>query len=329
MINLNTPELQFAISTVRQASLLVREVQKEMVTGALTKGDRSPVTVADYAAQALTGKLLRDAFPADPLIGEEDSSALRTPENTETLASITQFIRSVLPEATPELVCEWIDIGNAESGARYWTVDPIDGTKGFLRGDQFAVALALVEDGQIQVGVLGCPNLAEAHTPDIGGPGSLVIAVRGQGTWTTPLTGTEFTRIHVSSRTDASQARLLRSFESAHTNTGQIGELVTALDVQADPVPMDSQAKYAVMAAGRGDALVRLLHPKEQGYREKIWDQAAGAIVVEEAGGRVSDLDGKPLDFTLGRTLAQNRGVLATNGSLHDAFLAGLKEVGA
>ena len=60
-----------------------------------------------------------------------------------------------------------------------------------------------------------------------------------------------------------------------------------------------------------------------------IWDQAAGSIVVEEAGGRVSDLDGKPLDFSHGRTLATNRGVLVTNGPLHEAFLAGLKAIGA
>jgi 3'(2'), 5'-bisphosphate nucleotidase len=101
------------------------------------------------------------------------------------------------------------------------------------------------------------------------------------------------------------------------------------LGVQADPVPMDSQAKYAVLAAGGGDVILRLLSPSRPDYREKVWDQAAGSIVVEEAGGRVSDLDGKPLDFSHGRTLATNRGVLVTNGPLHDAFLAGLKEIGA
>ena len=55
---------------------------------------------------------------------------------------------------------------------------------------------------------------------------------------------------------------------------------------------MDSQAKYAVLAAGGGDVNLRLLSPSRPDYREKIWDQAAGSIVVEEAGGRVSDLNG-------------------------------------
>ena len=86
---------------------------------------------------------------------------------------------------------------------------------------------------------------------------------------------------------------------------------------------MDSQAKYAVLAAGDGDVLLRLISPSRPDYREKIWDQAAGSIVIEEAGGRITDLDGKPLDFSHGRTLAKNRGILATNGHLHDAVLAG------
>ncbi len=88
---------------------------------------------------------------------------------------------------------------------------------------------------------------------------------------------------------------------------------------------MDSQAKYAVLAAGEGDVLLRLISPSRPDYREKIWDQAAGSIVIEEAGGRITDLDGKPLDFSHGRTLAKNRGILATNGHLHDAVLARLR----
>ena len=183
----------------------------------------------------------------------------------------------------------------------------------------------------MQVGALGCPNLniqyllsdeSKAFKP---GSGSIVLAVRGQGTWAAPIAGGEFVRLNVSKRSDASQGRMLRSLEEAHTNVGQIGELVTALNVQAEPVGMDSQAKYAVLAAGKGDTLVRLISAKMPDYKEKIWDQGAGSIVVEEAGGRITDLDGRTLDFTAGRTLAHNRGILASNGALHEAMLAGLK----
>jgi 3'(2'), 5'-bisphosphate nucleotidase len=335
MLNTNTPEVRFALETTRVASRLVAQVQSEMVTSALTKDDKSPVTVADYGAQALVGYLLDQAFPNDPLVGEEDSASLREEKNKQTLEKIVRFVGKYADGATGDAVCKWIDRGSAESGKRYWTVDPIDGTKGFLRGDQYAIALALVTNGQVQVGALGCPNLniqyllSDDSTAFKPGSGSVVLAVRGQGTWAAPLAGGDFKRLSVSTRKDPSQARMLRSLEEAHTNVGQIGELVTALNVQADPVGMDSQAKYAVLAAGKGDVLVRLISAKMPDYKEKIWDQGAGSIVVEEAGGRIGDLHGRALDFTAGRTLAKNRGILASNGALHEAVLKGLEKIGA
>ena len=72
---------------------------------------------------------------------------------------------------------------------------------------------------------------------------------------------------------------------------------------------------------------MRLLSPSRPDYHETIWDQAAGSIVITEAGGRVSDLDGRPLDFSHGRTLKRNRGILATNGHLHEAVLSALREL--
>jgi 3'(2'), 5'-bisphosphate nucleotidase len=228
-------------------------------------------------------------------------------------------------------VCDWIDHGVGERRVTTWTLDPVDGTKGFLRRDQYAVAFALIVDGRVVLGALGCPELESAARPVSGGAGSLVVAARGQGTWVQSLSQPDgsWSQLHVSSVSDASQARLLRSVEKSHTDTGGIADLVRHLGIKADPVPMDSQAKYAVLAAGGGEALLRLLSPSRPDYREKIWDQAAGSIIVEEAGGRVSDLDGKALDFTQGRSLDANRGVLATNGRLHDDLLAGLKSIGA
>ena len=328
MIDLEKPEINFALETVRQASRLVKQIQLEMVSPALTKDDRSPVTVADFAAQALFGSRLAEFFPDDVLVAEESSSALKTPENQAALERITSYVSRFVPGATVGAVCDWIDLGAAGSGGRFWVLDPIDGTKGFLRGDQYAVALALVEDHQVKIGVLGCPNLTGARQADFEGAGSLVIAVRGQGTWVTTLEGEmAFKKLSVSPRAEASEARILRSFEAAHTNTGQIDRLARELGTRADPVRMDSQTKYALLAAGEGELLVRMLSPQRMDYREKIWDQAAGSIVVEEAGGRVTDLDGKPLDFSKGRTLADNRGVLASNGALHGAALRALKAV--
>lgn len=330
MLNLDHPELKFALEAVRQAALLVRQVQIEMASQTLTKGDRSPVTVADYAAQALVARLLAESFPADVLVAEEDASTLRTPEAAEILQKVTGYVARSLPQATPERVCDWIDRGGAQAGPRYWTLDPIDGTKGFLRGDQYAVALALVLDGQVQLGVLGCPNLTDGYVLQPGGAGSLVAAQRGEGTWTTPLeTPGAFTRLGVSARRDPRQMRVLRSYESGHTNVSQIDLMVASLEVTAEPVLMDSQGKYAVLAAGEGDLIIRLLSAEKPNYKEKIWDQAAGSLVVQEAGGRITDLDGRDLDFTQGRTLQNNRGIVASNGHLHAQVLAALQALGA
>lgn len=328
----DSPDVKFAIRAVRRAARLVVRIQSELVTSALTKGDRSPVTVADFASQAIVGHLFQRELPDDPLVAEEDSAMLCGDES-EALQQVTHFVASELRAASPEQVCAWIDRGNGRPAKRFWTLDPIDGTKGFLRGEQYAVALALLVDSRVELGVLGCPNLVDGSEPEIGGEGSLIVAVRGQGTWTAPLSkdgGTDdFKQLNVSLRAEPSQARVLRSVESGHTDTGKIGEVIEALDVQADPVLMDSQAKYAVLAAGRGDLLFRLLSPKQPDYREKIWDQAAGSIVVEEAGGKITDLAGRPLDFGAGRTLANNRGVMASNGQLHEAALKALAAVSA
>jgi 3'(2'), 5'-bisphosphate nucleotidase len=326
----DSPELRFALDAVRQASKLVRAIQREMVTPALTKADLSPVTVADYAAQALIGRLIGEAFPNDPLVGEEDAADLRKPEGAAALEQVTKFVARAIPGATSTQVCDWIDRGGAEPAQRFWTLDPIDGTKGFLRGEQYAVALALLEGGKVRLGVLGCPNLTDAHIQDNAGPGSLVFAIAGQGVWTTPLDQEgERKPLRVSDRKHAADARVLRSVESGHTNVDKMGELTQTLGSKAEPVKMDSQAKYAVLAAGAGDLLFRLLSADKPNYREKIWDQAAGSLVVQEAGGRITDVDGKPLDFNHGRSLAQNRGIAASNGHLHEAALAGLKQTSA
>ena len=323
MIEFSDSKLQVTLDAVRKAARLMRVIQRETVVSSLTKGDKSPVTVADFSAQALIGYMLKTSFPDIPMVAEETSTALRAPEGADLLAQVTGYVQREFSGATEESVCEWIDHGGAESGKRFWVLDPIDGTKGYLRGDQYAVALALIENGKVQIGALGCPNLTDAITPDPDGPGCVVIAARGQGTWVSSMeAGNEnWRQLKVSDCSEGSQTRLMRSFESGHTDVGLIDEIADHLGVQVEPVRMDSQAKYAVLSAGGGEVILRLLSPSRLDYKEKIWDQATGALILEEAGGCITDLDGKPLDFTQGRMLVNNRGVLASNGHLHEQLL--------
>ncbi len=320
-------EREFALNVAAQASRLARRVQKEIVANsdALTKGDRSPVTMADLAIQAVVSRRLTDTFPSDHLLAEEDAGELK--DSPEMAAKVLNLSRQAVPDFDAQSLTASLDRGDYHGGGddRYWVLDPVDGTKGFLRGQHYAVALALVDHGQVVVGVLGCPNLeVEPGNPEAG-IGCLFIAVRGQGTAVRGVDGIDEKEIHTDRITDPSLAVMCESVESAHAAHSVHGAIAAALGVTAEPYRIDSQCKYAIV--GRGEASIYLRLPSAKGYREKVWDHAAGALVIEEAGGRVTDLDGNPLDLTSGRFLGNQRGIIATNGNFHEEVLEAAREV--
>jgi len=319
-------EKEHAYQAIVRAVTLCQLVQADMVKPiAAQKVDRSPVTVADYASQAIICQGLADAFPNDPVVAEETSEELRSSGQAGMLAQVARYVRTSAPQARHEDVCDWIDHGGVEPGPRFWTLDPIDGTKGFLRGEQYAVALALIVDGQVQVGALACPNLPlDLARPD-GPRGTVFLAVRGQGAQMIPLDGGPALPISVASIGDPSTARFVESVESGHTDHGAHESLARALGIGQPSVRLDSQAKYGIVARGDASIYLRLPSPKSPDYREKIWDHAAGALIIEEAGGRVTDALGADLDFGQGRQLEKNRGIVASNGYLHTRILDAIK----
>jgi 3'(2'), 5'-bisphosphate nucleotidase len=319
-------ERRVALEAVVKACKLCSAVQAaHLAGGVIDKEDKSPVTVADFGAQAVVSNHLAAVFPHDPLVGEEDSALLRQPENAQLKESVLKHVRMITPQLSEKAVFAAIDRGNAEGGSkgRFWTLDPIDGTKGFLRGDQYAVALALIEDGRVRLGVLGCPSLPLLSLQGQGG--SLFVAVRGQGSAIRGIDRPEETAIRVADISIPSEALFCESFESSHSSHDDMGEIVKMLGVKRPPLRMDSQAKYGILARGDGTVYLRL--PTKKAYEEKIWDHAAGCILVEEAGGKVTDLTGKPLDFSQGKTLVKNKGVIATNGKLHEVVLKAVTSV--
>jgi 3'(2'), 5'-bisphosphate nucleotidase len=291
-----------------------------------TKGDASPVTVADFAVQAVVARRLAAAVPGLTLVAEEDSHSLRGDAGGDMLADVLDQVRQSTPQATADDVCEWIDLGGGDPGADFWTLDPVDGTKGFRRGRQFAVALARIRHGEIVLAGLACPALALAVETLSARPGVVAVAARGEGAWARAIHGGPWARLRVSQVKAASDSRGLRSVEGAHTDEAWLGRLLTALQVERPLERMDSQAKALVVAAGQADWIFRLVPASNRAHREWIWDQAAGSLVVEEAGGRVTDLEGGRLDFGAGRRLERNLGALTTNGLLHDAALAALRD---
>jgi 3'(2'), 5'-bisphosphate nucleotidase len=315
-------ELEVARATVIEAAERCRQVQASLV-GGLEKEDRSPVTVADFASQAVAAVRLKQAFPDDPLVAEERSQALRRPAAAGTQQQVVEIVRQLHPSATEDQVARWIDLGAGVPGRRFWTLDPIDGTAGFLRGDQWVVALALIEEGAVVLAALACPRLNAELQPTDEAPGCLLLAVRGQGAW---LEAEGVRRpLQVSDCSQPQDGRVMGSFEASHTDPATMDRLRGHLGSQKPLIKMDSQAKFAMVAGGRAEMIFRLLSPARPGYREKIWDQAAGTLIVEQAGGRVTDLTGAPLDFSAGVTLARNRGVVVSNGKLHEAALAAVR----
>ena len=314
-----TAEKVIALAAVREAAELCQSVQEQMAVGSIEKKDRSPVTIADFGSQALICSRLRKAFANDPIIAEETAAVLRTEEGKGALNAVSQYVRDLRPDATTEDILEWIDYGNQKQHVpRYWTLDPIDGTKGFLRGDQYAVALALIVEGTVEVAAVACPNLTLRRYPDT--KGVIAIAVRGQGTSLHRLSDTEdLGAAKVTEVVDPGEARFSESVESAHTSHSRSAVISRMLGITKPATRLDSQAKYVVVAGGDADIYMRL--PSVRRYVENIWDHAAGMLVVEEAGGRVTDVHGKDLDFSHGYQLIENKGVLVSNGNLHAKLL--------
>ncbi|EJF59407.1 3(2),5-bisphosphate nucleotidase HAL2 [Dichomitus squalens] len=342
-------ETQVAIAAVRRACVLTASVFNKLVKQeTLTKDDKSPVTVGDFSAQAVINTILGRTFPDDPIVGEEDAADLRVDSGKALRDRIVQLANETLTaELRPGEKEEWglgpnhartadqlldaIDRGNYDGGptGRIWTLDPIDGTKGFLRGEQYAVCLALLVDARVELGVIGCPNLPVTASNPFSTRGCIFFAVRGQGAYQLPLDnafGGERTKLAIPSSTPET-LNFLESVEKAHSKLSfneRVGEI---LGVTRAPTRMDSQAKYCALARGDGGVYLRM--PVGSGYKEKIWDHAAGSILIEEAGGVISDGRGEPLDFGLGRLLGENYGIVASGKDVHEKVIAAIKQAKA
>jgi len=335
---------------VQRAAILTKRVFREKAKGTVSKDDKSPVTTGDFGAQALIISALKANFPRDEIVAEEEASSLRRDEALK--ASVWEAVQPTkLDDAAAEAVLggpvksvdsmlDLIDMGTSPGGkaGRIWAIDPIDGTMGFLRGGQYAVCLALLVDGDVKVGVLGCPNLpvddSAPLTVDAGasqtdeGRGVLFSAVAGEGAWSRPMAAGGLApgrRISMKPVKDMSSASFCESIEAGHSSQGEAAQIARTLGIVNPSVRMDSQAKYGSIARGAGDIYLRL--PTSKTYQEKIWDHAAGDLIVREAGGQVTDTLGRRLDFGVGRRLAESKGVVAAAAGVHSQVLSAVQEV--
>jgi 3'(2'), 5'-bisphosphate nucleotidase len=317
-------ERDTAREAARAAGQLCLAVRESMVgrAGYMEKAGHEPVTIADFGAQAAILSALAAQFPGDATLAEESAADFDRLASTAQLEQVQSHLGDALGRGvSPDDIRRWLDFGHGVESSRVWMVDPIDGTKGFIRGDQFAVAIGLAVGGELVVGALACPLLPSEEGSAT--RGAVLVAVRGEGATIEPLAGGLARPARVSSQSEAAQARAVESVESGHSDHSFSEGVYWEAGIGGELVRLDSQAKYAAVADGRAEIYLR--HSPTPSYKSKAWDHAAGVLIVEEAGGRVSDLDGRPLDFSTGARMTANNGVLATNGPLHDRILAAIK----
>ncbi|TAK03012.1 MAG: histidinol phosphatase [Chloroflexota bacterium] len=212
---------------------------------------------------------------------------------TEADTAVERLIRERIADAFPDHGVVGEELGDDGGGASVrWFVDPIDGTHNYLRGVPiWGTLLGVERDGELQAGVMSAPAL-----------GGRWYAWRGGGAWAMEL-GTSPRALRVSGVTTLAEAAISTASHAELDGSGLAPGLHRLLDtVWRDRGYGDFWA-YALVAGGAIDAMLEL--------DLSIWDAAAPAVIVEEAGGRITDFEGRRV-FDSGTTLA-------TNGVLHEA----------
>jgi 3'(2'), 5'-bisphosphate nucleotidase len=305
---------------MHQATELGREVQRHHIIRS-DKDGREPVTIADYGAQAVICRALKTHFPEDGVMSEENGQQFMTLVEPEQRAQIVHLIEQVTGDHTDEdEVAGWLDHAKGLEAARIWTIDPIDGTKGFLAGRHYVHAIGLLENRKPVAGVIAAPAY-----PGYNG-GALLYAQPGEA-FIQPLNGNGSPRrIHVSDRVDPVTVRALESVEKSHTGHDRMARVRAAALMLPEMVEhADSMEKYARIAAGDAELYLRLSRLGST-RPHSIWDHAPGVALLHAAGGKATDLDGSPLDFSSGTSL-NNPGVVATNGHIHERVIAAVQQV--
>ncbi len=312
---------QALLDAVSTGCALARRLQRTRLR-ATSKADNSPVTIADFAVQALIGLAFADVLGAANvrLAGEESLAMLDDPSHRAVRDAVIAEVQRARADVSAEAVLAAIDLATATGGEDYWTVDPIDGTTGFVRGDQYSIALARIRRGEVIFGILGCPNVSPEGLYDSVPPGEsdgvILVAERGGGCWQRPDSapcegGTRLVRAPLG---DIGPVVAAASMNLDAPTQRLRDELTAFLGPRVIRRSIDSQVKYGLLARGEVDVYLR---PQRLGHlHEHIWDHAAGALVATEAGACVFDFDGRPLDFSHGRNLLRNRGIVGCAAEL-------------
>lgn len=328
--------------------IVTKKVLSLIDKGEFIKSDKTAVSLADFAAQALLVAAIHRNFPDDTIVGEEDTAILQTDEGildrVWELVSSTRLededceklLRS--PSSLSEML-ESIDLSGASYGGpkgRVWMIDPVDGTKGFLTGGQYVVCATLLVDGVEMVATFGSPHvnlengkISEQDT-DTTGAGCLISAIKGQGAQVRELSrGALLEARDIEKNKPINDCSKLRFAENCNTTSPQFPDrqkIAEKLGAPWDPIHIYStQLRYIALTLGTCDVVLRT--PKPEDAAAHIWDHAGGVMMYEEAGGKVTDINGKSFASTVGRDLTENFGLIAAPASIHSKVLQATRAV--
>jgi len=308
------------VIAVQQAVRLTQHVASAGID-ASAKSDDSPVTIADYGAQALICRAIAEHYPQDRVIAEEGGAAFRELVPPEGQARVASLLSDVLERSVSvEDVMHWLDHG-ADGGdeTRTWVIDPIDGTVGFVNGRHYAICVALMEDFTPTHSVMGVPRSPLD-------PNGTILYTAEDGLFAMAADATNPRRVRASERRPSDGLRVMDSIKLPQSDLDLNTKIRAAAGVTDERVELyDSQLKYGMVAAGYGDIFVRL--PRDiTAEPHYIWDHAPGAALLRAGGATYTDLRGRPVDFSDGERLPHH-GFIASNGQVHEALVRGVRSV--
>lgn len=308
-------DIQPIITAVRQSVALCREVQNSHVVRN-DKAGKEPVTIADYGTQAIVNRAIMTHFPGDSIISEESGTQFATLVDAEQQELIANLVSAILKEAvTVNDIIAWLDHGktvdvDSVTPPRTWLVDPVDGTKGFIALRHYVVAVGFLQDSQPTAAILGAPAYPDTQK------GAMFYALDGVS-YMRLMGGGDWHPIQVTQNADSGSIRALESVEKGHVGHRRLARVRELCGFpEAFVKQADSMEKYCRVAAGDAELYLRLSRLNST-RPHSVWDHMPGALMVTNAGGKVSGLSGEPLDFSQGKIL-HNEGVIATNGQIHD-----------
>jgi len=262
-----------------------------------SKDDKSPVTVADLLHQTQVQQMIAGHFPTDGLISEEPRD-MQEKVLDEAVKISEEFYGQIIK---PEIAHV------PESGDVTWILDPIDGTKGYLAGRYYAIAIGYFREGLPHFGAMAVPHASRAETNAI--DNSIAFAVAGHGAWIGSVVedGELMFEALKTQRDDLKPPfRVAVSLEHA----GALGKAVESGELEA--VKLDSQAKYLAVAANVLDAYLR--QSRDDGGIDQTWDHMPGALIALEAGCTVSSFDGSVVRIEASPTIRFNGGMMCHRG---------------